>query len=242
MSATANLLAHPFSTKPAAKKARVTRLRPVARSPRGTDADGLKPLAKGFCESTATAEAPSVVATFEEQVMPHRQQLLAMGIRYTRNRDAAEDLVQETLMRALGAWSSFIPGSNCRAWLCRILSNTFINHYRKGKRHNKFAYDSGDDAVIALYGNSFHQDGGVYDSVFGEQMGDEVTASLNTLSPEYREVIELADIRGLKYKDVADTLGIPMGTVMSRLHRARKQLSAQLENFAADEYGIRRAA
>ncbi len=238
MNATAKVLVEQISTEP---KQRDKRLRRPARRARGTE-ERLKPLPLGFCESTVTANKPASEVDFEKEVMPHRQQLLAMGIRFTRNRDAAEDLVQETFMKALAAWDSFIPGSNCRAWLCRILSNTFINHYRKGKRYRKFAHDSGDDAVTALYGDSFHESKGAYEEVFGNEMSDEVLAALETLSTEYREVIELSDIRGLKYRDVALLLDIPMGTVMSRLHRARKQLGRQLEEFAAEEYGIRRAA
>ena len=179
---------------------------------------------------------------FEEQALPHRQQLLALGIQYTRNRDAAEDLVQETFMRAFAAWDSFISGTNCRAWLCRILRNTFINHFRKNKHHRKFVYESGDDAKRALYGDAFFNKKDLHKDMFGDDLGDEVQGSLSSLSEDYRNVVLLADVQGMKYKAVAKTLGVPMGTVMSRLHRARKVLESNLEDFAAKEYGIRKAA
>jgi RNA polymerase sigma-70 factor (ECF subfamily) len=186
--------------------------------------------------------ASTRAADFDTTVLPHREELLAAALRYTRNRADAEDLVQDTLARALGAWSRFEPGSNCRAWLFRILTNGFISGYRRRRRYNRFAHESGDDAVTAFYGEGYDRAGNPEDVLLTGGLGDEVESALAELGEDYLKVVLLADLRGARYRDIASELGVPIGTVMSRLFRARRQLEERLRDYAAAGYGIRRAA
>lgn len=187
-------------------------------------------------------QASGTARAFDEQVLPHRQALYATALKLTKQPTDAEDLVQDTMMRAYVAWSSFEPGSNCRAWLFRILTNSFINNYRRRRRHSRFARECPEDALTALYGNSHHQARDPEKQMIEQTLGDEVTAALAALGEDYRRVVELADLRGIRYRDIAEVLELPIGTVMSRLFRARRQLEEQLTEFAAADYGIRRAA
>jgi RNA polymerase sigma-70 factor, ECF subfamily len=186
------------------------------------------------------------VADFTSEAWPHREVLYAAALRYTRNPSDADDLVQETFMRALGAWRGYTPGTSCRAWLLRILRNSFINHVRKRRRQQRFAYESGDDAVRALYGETPPREGDPEARIVESELGDEVVGALASLRSEYRDVVERADLRGQGYRAIAEGLGLPIGTVMSRLYRARRQLEAELSAYAAEDYGIacrgRRAA
>jgi len=179
---------------------------------------------------------------FATACLPHQQELFAVAMRIARDPDTAKDLVQETLMRAMVAWDSFEPGSNLRAWLFRILTNAFINGYRKRRRHQRFATERPGDALTALYGRDQDTSDDLEDTLYGNQLSDEVQAALGKLGPDYRDVVERADLRGEKYKDIADALHVPIGTVMSRLFRARRVLETELTQFAARDYGIRRAA
>lgn len=180
-------------------------------------------------------------ADFETQVLPLRRDLYGTALRYTRNPADAEDLVQDTLVRAYAAWPRFQPGSNLRGWLHRILVNGFISGYRRDKRRRRFA-TSGDDAVRALYGDGCDQPADPRSALERRALGDEVVAALSKLGDDQRRVVELADLRGARYKDVAAELGVPLGTVMSRLFRARRQLEGELQGYAARDYGIGRAA
>lgn len=189
------------------------------------------------------ASAPARVAAgdFTASVLPYQGELLAAALRYTRNRADAEDLVQDTLARALAAWSRFEPGSNCRAWLHRILTNGFISGYRRRRRHNRFTHETGDDAIAALYGEDVERAGNP-EAELTDGLGDETLSALAELGEDYLKVVILADLRGARYRDIADQLDLPIGTVMSRLFRARRQLEERLRDFAAADYGIRRAA
>ncbi|HTJ46123.1 MAG TPA: sigma-70 family RNA polymerase sigma factor [Kofleriaceae bacterium] len=185
---------------------------------------------------------PSRHDEFAAECLPHQPEMYGVALRLTRSPDDAKDLVQETLMRAMCAWSRFEPGSNVRAWLLRILTNSFINGYRKRRRHARFATERPGDALSALYGEPRDQVPHPVEEKVAHELGDEVSAALGTLAPDYREVVERADLRGERYRDIADALDVPIGTVMSRLFRARRQLETQLEDYAADDYGIRKAA
>lgn len=179
---------------------------------------------------------------FEHACLPHQAELFGIAMRISRDPDMAKDLVQETLMRAMVAWDSFQPGSNLRAWLFRILTNAFINGYRKRRRHKRFAVERPGDALSALYGRDQDCTDDLEEALLEDELCDEVKAALDRLGPEYRDVVERADLRGEKYKDIADALHVPIGTVMSRLFRARRVLETELAGFAARDYGIRRAA
>jgi len=180
--------------------------------------------------------------SFELACVPHQAELFGVAMRICRDPETAKDLVQETLLRAMCAWDSFQPGSNLRAWLFRILTNAFINGYRKRRRHQRFATERPGDALVALYGRDQDHTDDLEDELCGDELCDEVKTALGRLGPEYRDVVERADLRGEKYKDIADALDVPIGTVMSRLFRARRMLEGELAGFAAQDYGIRRAA
>ena len=193
-------------------------------------------------ELRAPAAARSEHSGFAAACLPHQGEMYGVGLRMTRSHQDALDLIQETLMRAMLAWDRFEPGSNVRAWLLRILTNTFINGYRKRRRHQRFATECPGDARAALYGTPEDNTGDLEDAIVEEELGDEVSGALDRLSPDYREVVERADLRGEKYKDIAEATGVPIGTVMSRLFRARRQLEDDLRAYADEDWGIKRAA
>jgi RNA polymerase sigma-70 factor (ECF subfamily) len=191
----------------------------------------------------AVEDAPSAGhAAFSAACLPHQAEMYGVAMRICRNPDMAKDLVQETLLRAMVAWASFQPGSNLRAWLFRILTNAFINGYRKRRRHQRFATERPGDALNALYGRDQDRTDDLEEVVLEGELCDEVKSALDRLGPEYRDVVERADLRGEKYKDIADALDLPIGTVMSRLFRARRALEVELKDVAARDYGIKRAA
>ena len=179
---------------------------------------------------------------FEDLCLQYRSDLYAAAMRMTRQPDDAHDLVQETFLRAFASWPHLRHRRNVRGWLFRILSNTFINNYRKHRRHRRFTSERPGEAVAALYGQTLPHAGTPEDALLRHALGDEVTAALATLGPDYRTVVEMADLEGVRYRDIAKKLCVPMGTVMSRLFRARRKLEKSLRNFAAADYGIRRAA
>jgi RNA polymerase sigma-70 factor (ECF subfamily) len=174
--------------------------------------------------------------------LPHSTELYAAAMRLTRNPDDAHDLVQETLLRAMTAWSRFEEGTNVRAWLYRILTNSFINIYRKRRRHQRFATERPGDTRMAVYGTPDDHAADPTEAMTAEQLSDEVKTALAGLAPDYREVVERADLSSERYKDIADALAVPIGTVMSRLFRARRQLETELTDFAARDWGLRKAA
>lgn len=178
---------------------------------------------------------------FTAQCLPHQRELLATARRMTRSDDDARDLVQETMLRAFVAWSRFQHGedANCRAWLFRILTNSYINLYRRRQRYSHVTRDCLDDTLAALHGDL--QSRMPEDALIEDALGDEVSAALAGLGDEHRQVVELADLHGVAYRDIAARLGVPVGTVMSRLFRARRKLEAELGTFAATDYGIGRA-
>jgi len=196
----------------------------------------------GSGEAGACSGAAGNHREFAAACVPHQQELYAVAMRIARDPDTAKDLVQETLLRAMVAWDSFEPGSNLRAWLFRILTNAFINGYRKRRRHQRFASERPGDALTALYGRDQDTTDDLEDTLYGNQLSDEVEGALAKLGPDYRDVVERADLKGEKYKDIAHALHVPIGTVMSRLFRARRQLEAELTGYAAQDYGIRKAA
>ncbi len=179
---------------------------------------------------------------YEAACLPLSGELYGAAMRLTRNPEDARDLVQETLLRAMQAWARFEAGSNVRAWLHRILTNSFINGYRKRRRHQRFATERPGDARAAVYGTDDDHTGDLEVALTETQLSDEVQDALGRLGPEYREVVARADLGGEKYKDIADALDLPIGTVMSRLFRARRQLETDLRDFAAKDWGLARAA
>jgi RNA polymerase sigma-70 factor (ECF subfamily) len=154
-------------------------------------------------------------ASFENEALPHLESLLRTAVRMSGDRARAEDAVQETYLRAWRSFSTYQPDTNCRAWLFRILLNVLKKAAGK-KRHDPLAtaeaVDTSSSKVITLFPNS---DGGET---------HDVMAAVNHLAPEFRDVLWLVVVEGLSYKETAQTLDIPMGTVMSRLYRARREI------------------
>jgi RNA polymerase sigma-70 factor, ECF subfamily len=180
---------------------------------------------------------------FEQAALPHLRDLYAIGVRMTRNPDAAQDLVQETYLRAYAAWASFIAGSNCRAWLIRILTNSYINHYRRARSHRSFTQRSEGEQLAALYGDEPRPSSrAAEENLTRAGFSDEVDRALGALEDDHRLVVLLADVEEMKYREIAEALGWPIGTVMSRLFRARRRLEEELGSYAQTDYGIKRAA
>lgn len=179
---------------------------------------------------------PSPPDDFEQLALEHLSSLLAVATRLTRNGAEAEDLVQDTLVKAFRAREQFTPGTNMRAWMLRILTNTFINRYRRGGLE-RAVLDGPDADPLA--------DGWVSSSSMAALRDPETTAlrpvlereigaALRELPEEFRLAVVLADVEELSYKEIADVMGCPVGTVMSRLHRGRRMLKSRLYEHALD--------
>ena len=176
-------------------------------------------------------------AEFESMAMPFMDQLYSHALRLTKNSSDAEDLVQETYLKGYRAFSSFKEGTNLRAWLFRILTNSFINNYRKKQRgFEEEDFDEVDDMYLfRRLGSGQNSTLGMSaeDMLFERLTEDEIKDAVENLPTQYREVVLLADVQGFSYKEIAEILEIPDGTVMSRLHRGRAKLQKDLLEFAS---------
>src|SRR3954467_7715070 len=177
-------------------------------------------------------------AEFAELAMEHMPSLYSAALRMTRNPADAEDLVQETYLKAYRAFGSFQAGTNLKAWLYRILTNTFINSYRSRKRRPE---QTELDDVEDLY--LYRRLGGLEAAAAGRSAEEEVLdhftesevkEAIESLPEQFRMAVLLADVEGFSYKEIAQILDVPIGTVMSRLHRGRKGLQKKLWEYAVE--------
>ncbi len=166
---------------------------------------------------------------FEAEAMQHITDLYRTAVRLTMNNTEADDLVQETYMQAWKSFDRYEPGTNCRAWLYKILFNKFDHHRRRKYTQAKY-FQEVDDLVFEF---------SAYSAPIPEHVTDtDVNAALNKLPEHYRSVVLLADVHEFDYKEIAGILNVPIGTVMSRLSRARGQLKKSLAKTAR-QYGIK---
>ncbi len=169
---------------------------------------------------------------FEKEALPHMDILYNYALRMTTNPDDAHDLVQETYLKAYRFWDKYEKGTNIRAWLFRIMKNSYINRYRKETKepetvdyneiqnfYNTIRYESADPNDLQ-------------EKIFGGLLEDDVARAIESLPEDFRTVVILCDIEGLSYEEIAEFVDCPIGTVRSRLHRGRKMLRAKLFDYA----------
>lgn len=176
---------------------------------------------------------------FDSEVIPHIQTLKSFALKMTRNLDDSEDLLQDTLLNAFRFFHNYEKGSNVKAWLFKIMKNTFINYYRKNQKEPimvdyedvQYFYESvkSEDVLTSHYQHD----------AFANALGDEIVKTLSLLPDDFRTIAILSDIEGYSYKEISDFVDCPIGTVRSRLHRTRKILYSLLYNYAQKNSYVR---
>ena len=174
-------------------------------------------------------------AEFEAEALPHMDVLYNFALRTTGNEDDARDLLQETYLKAYRFWDKYEKGTNIRAWLFRIMKNSYINRYRKEtKEPDKVDYEDIENFYNTIRAESTDPND-LQQQLYGNLLGDEVTKALQSLPDDFRTVVILCDIEGLTYEEIAEFVECPIGTVRSRLHRGRKLLQAKLFEYAKQQ-------
>jgi RNA polymerase sigma-70 factor, ECF subfamily len=193
-------------------------------------------------DETPDVEAPGVASArealdrvrFEEEALSHADQLYRVALRLSGSQQTAEELVQEAYLRAFRGWRGYRPGTNLAAWLATILRNAFLDEVRKqSRRPGQESID--DTSEYYLYNHLTETAAEPQEAVLNRLSGGAIVDSLSEIPPNFREVVVLVDIGEFSYQDAADILGVPIGTVMSRLHRGRRALKQALANHASRE-------
>lgn len=184
----------------------------------------------GLCNARRTDE-------FEDLIEAHLDGLFGVALRYTRDRALAEDLVQDTVVRALRFRERFEPGTNFKAWVYTILTHTFIHKYRRQKREREILDGQNRvDVDRQLHSELSREFAMRPENAYLEHLlSDDVLAALDSIPDDFRTVVVLCDIEGLSYKDIADVVSCPVGTVMSRLYRGRRMLEGKLAGLAVEQ-------
>jgi RNA polymerase sigma-70 factor (ECF subfamily) len=177
------------------------------------------------------AEPSTAGRSFDEEALPHLDALYRVALRLTADPSQAEDLVQDTMLKAYRSWRQYQPGTNAKGWLMTILRNTFINDYRR-RKHEPVAMDL--EAVEPHALDRSMEEVDPEGSFFAHIVDAKVLEAIDALPQEFREVLVLSDVEGMRYAEIAETLQIPVGTVKSRLFRARRQLQSDLYAHAVE--------
>jgi RNA polymerase sigma-70 factor (ECF subfamily) len=168
-------------------------------------------------------------SAFEKEALVHLDALYRVGLRLTGNASDADDLVQETMLKAYRSWDQYQPGTNAKGWLLTILRNSFINEYRRRTRHPE-TVDVDTIEPFAVFQDIQEEDpqGAFFDKI----VDDEVLQAIDGLPDAFRETVVLSDVEGMSYQEIGKILGVPVGTVKSRLFRARQMLQGKLYDYA----------